>query len=76
MDAVGEHFDVIGGGICGAFVFFGALSVLIYRPWRRLVEKRRIATVGVVLGMQMDTMEKGGTREEKDTTEIVDDDIK
>jgi hypothetical protein len=41
-----------------------------------LVEKRRIATVGVVLGMQMDTMEKGGKSEEKDMTEIVDDDIK
>jgi high-affinity nickel-transport protein len=76
VDAIGDHFDVIGGGICGAFVFFGVLSVLIYRPWRRLVEKRRIATVGVVLGMQMDTMEKGGKSEEKDMTEIVDDDIK
>ncbi len=29
---VGDHCDVIGGGICGAFVVFGAASVLLYRP--------------------------------------------
>ncbi|PMD40609.1 NicO-domain-containing protein [Hyaloscypha variabilis F] len=37
---VGDHFDVIGGGICGAFVVFGAASVLLYRPWRRRYDRR------------------------------------
>ena len=41
VDAVGDHFDVIGGGICGAFVVFGALSVILYKPWRRRVDRRR-----------------------------------
>jgi high-affinity nickel-transport protein len=26
VDAVGHHFDVIGGGICGAFVVFGIVE--------------------------------------------------
>jgi hypothetical protein len=37
---VGDHFDVIGGGICGAFVVFSAASVLLYRPWRRRYDRR------------------------------------
>jgi nickel/cobalt transporter (NiCoT) family protein len=45
VDAIGDHFDVIGGGICGAFVVFGALSVILYRPWRRRVDRRRLAGV-------------------------------
>ncbi|KAI9879456.1 MAG: hypothetical protein M1830_008503 [Pleopsidium flavum] len=40
--AAGEHYDVIGGGICASFVVFGAISVGVYRPWRRWVEKRRL----------------------------------
>ncbi|KAL8943485.1 MAG: hypothetical protein Q9216_001020 [Gyalolechia sp. 2 TL-2023] len=39
----GDHYDVIGGSICGSFIVFGGLSVLFYRPWRRWFdEKRRI----------------------------------
>ncbi|KAI4263023.1 MAG: hypothetical protein L6R42_001807 [Xanthoria sp. 1 TBL-2021] len=37
----GDHYDVIGGGICGSFVVFGALSILLYKPWRRRFDKRR-----------------------------------
>ena len=40
VKTVGDHFDVIGGGICGAFVAFGALSVVIYGPWRRRMNRR------------------------------------
>ena len=40
VDAVGDHYDIIGGGICGAFVVFGAASVLLYGPWRRRVGRR------------------------------------
>ena len=49
VDAVGDHFDVIGGGICGAFVVFGAASVVIYRPWRlRMDRKYRAGVVEAV----------------------------
>ena len=30
-----------GGGICGSFVVFGTLSVLLYKPWRRWIDRRR-----------------------------------
>ena len=38
---IGEYYDVIGGVICGAFVLFGIASVVMYKPWRRWIEKRR-----------------------------------
>ncbi|KAL8728646.1 MAG: hypothetical protein Q9181_005275 [Wetmoreana brouardii] len=41
VQVAGDHYDVIGGGICGSFLVFGALSVLLYRPWRRWFDKRR-----------------------------------
>ncbi|KAF7944304.1 hypothetical protein EAE96_010703 [Botrytis aclada] len=47
VNAAGDHFDVIGGGICGAFVVFGGASVLLYGPWRRWVEKGRVGRRGV-----------------------------
>lgn len=31
-----------GGAICGAFVVFGGLSVLLYRPWRCRIDKKRL----------------------------------
>lgn len=31
----------LGASICGCFVFFGALSVALYKPWRRWIEHRR-----------------------------------
>lgn len=31
-----------GGAICGAFIVFGGLSVLLYKPWRRRVDKKRL----------------------------------
>ncbi len=51
VDAVGDHFDVIGGGICGAFVILGAASVVVYKPWRRRVDQRsrRVITDAVEL---------------------------
>ncbi|KAF2808861.1 NicO-domain-containing protein, partial [Mytilinidion resinicola] len=38
---VGERYDVVGGVICGSFVVFGGLSVLLYKPWRRRVDRKR-----------------------------------
>jgi len=51
VDSVGDHFDVIGGGICGAFVVFGAASVLLYKPWRRRYDRR--SHVGVVEAVEL-----------------------
>lgn len=45
VEVVGDHYDIIGGGICGAFVVFGLLSVVVYKPWRRWAEKSRPARV-------------------------------
>ncbi|XXH05171.1 hypothetical protein Hte_011596 [Hypoxylon texense] len=41
LDAVGDHFDVIGGSICGLFLVVGLGSVAAYGPWRRRAERRR-----------------------------------
>jgi len=40
VDAIGEHYDIIGGCICGLFVVAGLGSALVYRPWRRRVNRR------------------------------------
>src|ERR1035438_14965 len=37
----GAHYDIIGGAICGTFVFSGIASVLMYKPWRRRINRRR-----------------------------------
>ena len=31
----------IGGSICASFIVFGALSVLMYKPWRRHIDRKR-----------------------------------
>jgi len=36
-----DYYDVIGGAICASFIMFGGLSILLYKPWRRYVERRR-----------------------------------
>jgi high-affinity nickel-transport protein len=56
VDAVGDHFDVIGGGICGAFVVFGAASVVLYKPWRRRIDRRHRA--GVVEAVELQEEKK------------------
>jgi high-affinity nickel-transport protein len=33
--------DLSGGAICGTFIVFGGLSVLLYGPWRRRVDRKR-----------------------------------
>lgn len=41
VSTAGDYYDIIGGAICGAFVVFGLLSVVCYKPWRRWVDKVR-----------------------------------
>lgn len=45
VDAIGEHFDIIGASICGMFLLVGIGSVLVYRPWRRRMQRRNNAVV-------------------------------
>jgi high-affinity nickel-transport protein len=40
VSEIGEYYDVIGGCICGLFLLVGLGSVLVYRPWRRRMERR------------------------------------
>jgi high-affinity nickel-transport protein len=63
VDSVGDHFDVIGGGICGAFVVFGAASVLIYKPWRRRYDRR--SRVGVVEAVELQPIEEKELEEKR-----------
>ena len=36
-----DHYDVVGGGICCSFIVLGGFSILVYKPWRRRINKRR-----------------------------------
>ncbi len=42
VEVAGDHYDIIGGSICGSFILFGTLSVLLYKPWRRRIDKKRM----------------------------------
>ncbi|KAJ8108226.1 hypothetical protein OPT61_g8317 [Boeremia exigua] len=42
VEKLGDNWDIVGGAICGAFVVFGGLSVVMYKPWRRRVDKKRL----------------------------------
>lgn len=41
VETAGKYYDVIGGSICGCFILFGGLSVLVYPYWRRWVAQRK-----------------------------------
>ncbi|KAJ5645698.1 hypothetical protein N7507_011709 [Penicillium longicatenatum] len=40
VQIAGDYYDAIGGGICGCFIIFGGLSVVVYKPWRRWMDQR------------------------------------
>ncbi|KAK8158177.1 high-affinity nickel-transport protein-domain-containing protein [Phyllosticta citribraziliensis] len=46
----GDSYEIIGGAICGTFVVGGVVSVLLYRPWRRRVDRWRAANAAATLG--------------------------
>ncbi|EKG12158.1 Nickel/cobalt transporter high-affinity [Macrophomina phaseolina MS6] len=41
VERAGDNYEIIGGAICGSFIVFGALSVLLYKPWRRRIDEKR-----------------------------------
>ncbi|KAK2774007.1 hypothetical protein FQN53_003871 [Emmonsiellopsis sp. PD_33] len=45
VEMAGEYYDVIGGSICGCFILFGGLSVVVYPYWRTWVDKRKESVV-------------------------------
>jgi high-affinity nickel-transport protein len=45
VDVAGDHYEIIGGAICGAFVVFGVASVILYKPWRRRFDQRRVSLI-------------------------------
>ncbi|ORY63407.1 Ni2+-Co2+ transporter transition metal uptake transporter [Pseudomassariella vexata] len=40
VSAISDHFEIIGGSICGVFLVAGLGSVLVYKPWRRRMRRR------------------------------------
>ncbi len=43
VGAIGDNYDIVGGTVCGVFVVAGISSVLLYRPWRRHMDRRLAA---------------------------------
>ncbi|KAF2431752.1 nickel transport protein [Tothia fuscella] len=41
VEALGDRYDIVGGSICGLFLLVGILSVILYRPWRRRIDRHR-----------------------------------
>lgn len=72
VSAIGEHFDVIGGSICGLFVVVGLGSVVVYRPWRRRMDRvTRMEALPTIDGEQGDaSMEEGDVISPVATVEI------
>ena len=48
VSAIGDHFDIVGGSICGVFVVVGLGSVIAYKPWRRRMERRNRALASAI----------------------------
>lgn len=63
LDAVSDHFDVIGGSICALFLVVGLGSVVVYGPWRRRVERRRRGRIADVAGESLPSDDAEGTGE-------------
>ncbi|KAG9246947.1 high-affinity nickel-transport protein-domain-containing protein [Calycina marina] len=64
VDVVGDHYDIIGSAICGAFVIFGCLSVALYEPWRRWIESKRQA------GMEEEVESVPSTKRDDDHKQV------
>jgi nickel/cobalt transporter (NiCoT) family protein len=42
LTAIGDHYEIVGAAIIGVFALTGLGSVVIYQPWRRRMERRRL----------------------------------
>ncbi|CAK7268661.1 hypothetical protein SEPCBS119000_003174 [Sporothrix epigloea] len=43
VNTIGDNFDIVGGSICGLFLLAGVGSVLVYKPWRRRMDRKLAA---------------------------------
>ncbi|EEP75932.1 predicted protein [Uncinocarpus reesii 1704] len=59
VETAGEYYDVIGGAICGCFILFGIVSVLLYPRWRRWASSKYTTHEGE--GEAISDMERGDT---------------
>lgn len=68
VQVAGDKYDIIGGSICGAFVVFGGLAFVCYRPWRRRVDRWRMihAPAGESQGFADERSEESASREALD----------
>jgi high-affinity nickel-transport protein len=48
VEVAADHYDIIGGSICGSFLVFGLLAVVLYKPWRRRIDRKRTAAASMV----------------------------
>jgi nickel/cobalt transporter (NiCoT) family protein len=71
--AAGDSYEIIGGAICGMFIIVGGLSTVVYKPWRRWVDKERARLqMEGELHATIETAAEGGSRsaEQYSTTGI------
>ncbi|KAI0593508.1 NicO-domain-containing protein [Biscogniauxia sp. FL1348] len=40
LSVISDNFEIIGGSICGLFLVVGVGSIVVYKPWRRRMERR------------------------------------
>ncbi|KAF7304416.1 Nickel/cobalt efflux system [Mycena chlorophos] len=40
VGTIGDNFEIIGASICGLFLVVGLGSVVLYRPWRKRMDRR------------------------------------
>lgn len=61
ISAISDHYDAIGGAICGSFVVFDLLSIFLYPHWRRYID-RVYPRPDINTSDSSDTEEVGGVR--------------
>ncbi|TKA29830.1 hypothetical protein B0A50_03194 [Salinomyces thailandicus] len=59
VGVAGDHYEIIGGSICGAFVVFGVLSVVMYKPWRRRIDRQRLAAAALPEDVELGSISLG-----------------
>ncbi|KAK7983656.1 peptide transporter ptr2 [Apiospora arundinis] len=62
LSAISDNFEIIGGSICGLFLVVGLGSVVLYKPWRRRMDRRRAHAQRVASDPSGD--EAGGFRDD------------
>ncbi|KAJ8613050.1 hypothetical protein MRB53_037102 [Persea americana] len=60
LDNIGDHYDLLGAGVCGFFVLGGIVSLVLYRPWRRWVGLGDAGAVEGRDGLELVSVEQSG----------------